>query len=124
MPTEPANKRDLKERTFSFSQRSIDLVKLLPRTLINNKLASQYIRAATSIGANYREADGADSKPEFRHKMGISKKEAKEAYYWLGLIEHANKEFDNERFRKLLKDLIQEAQELILIFSKIVLNLS
>ena len=116
-------KNDLKERTFNFAKQSIDLVKLLPKNLINQRISSQYLDAATAIGAIYREADGADSKRDFKHKMGLSKKEAKESYYWLGLIQHANKDYTNDEFHQLLGELIQEAKELMLIFSKIVYNL-
>lgn len=115
--------KDLKERTFEFSTKSIGLVRLLPNNSVNYHLTNQYLRASTSIGANYREADGADSKKEFKHKMGISKKEAKESYYWLGLIKHANKNIKDSKLQDLIDWLVNEAKELLLIFSKIVSNL-
>lgn len=73
------------------------------------------IRSATSIGANYCEADGAESKKDFKHKIAICKKETKEVKHWLRMISRANCD-KKERTRILWK----EAQELNLIFSKII----
>jgi len=110
-------KRDLKERTFNFSKKSIDLVNKLPKNIVNQTLGKQYLNAATSIGANYREADGAESPRDFLHKTGVIIKEAKESLYWLGLIKYNNKALEID-----VDKLICEAKELILIFSKISLN--
>ena len=76
----PDDKRryDLEERTAQFGEAVIELVKTLLQDPINNPLLSQIVRAATSVGANYMEADGAESKKDFRHKISICKKEAKE----------------------------------------------
>ena len=105
---------DLEERTAQFSDDIIKFVKLLPNTIINRPLIIQLIRAATSVGANYCEADEAESKKDFIHKIGICKKEIKETKYWLRIIANANEEFKND-----LRLLYKEAQELNLIFSKI-----
>ena len=75
------------------------------------------MRAGTSIGANYMEADGAESKKDFQHKIGLCKKEAKETKHWLRMVNHANPQKSIECQR-----LSQEAQELTLIFSSIILS--
>jgi four helix bundle protein len=80
-------------------------------------LISQLVSAGTSVGANYMEADGAESKKDFRHKIGICKKESKETKHWLRMISKANPNKNMECRR-----LSQEAQELTLIFSSIILS--
>jgi four helix bundle protein len=109
---------DLEERTKKFSEDIIVFVKQIPKTIINIPLISQLIKSATSIGANYCEANGASSKKDFKNKIYICKKEARETRYWLELITKANPEFSKEG-----QEYKQEAHELILIFSKIILTL-
>jgi len=104
---------DLEERTAQFAERTIDLMKKLPDNLINRRLIPQLVASAGSLGANYCEASEAESKRDFQHKIGICKKETKESKHWLRLLARANPEF-KEEFRKMW----QEAQELLLIFSK------
>ncbi len=107
---------DLEERTALFGESIIEFVKTLPKNVINNELIRQIVRAGTSVGANYMEADGAESKKDFRHKIAISKKEAKESKHWLRMIAKANPTRKDE-----CKVLWREAQELTLIFSSILL---
>jgi four helix bundle protein len=107
-------KYDLEERTADFGENIIDLAKALPRNPINDELISQIVRSGTSIGANYVEADGAESKRDFRHKIAICKKESKETKHWLRMIAKANPGRKGE-----CKKLWSEAQELTLIFSSI-----
>ncbi len=111
------NKYDLEERTAVFGERIIDLCKTVPKNVVTNPLISQLVRSGTSIGANYCEANGASSKKDFKNKIFICKKEAKETKYWLRLLAKST---------DILKDdcrkLWQEAQELTLIFSKIAAN--
>ncbi len=109
-------KYDLEERTAQFGEAIIELVKAFPQDSIDSPLINQIVRAATSIGANYMEADGAESKKDFRHRISICKKEAKETKHWLRMIAKANPSRRDE-CQKLLK----EAQELSLIFSSILL---
>lgn len=111
-------KNDLEERTLKFSKNSIKFSKKIRRDLINSPMISQFIRSATSIGANYCEAGGASSKRDFRNKIYICKKECRETKYWLELIAENNPELKIES-RKLWK----EAHELTLIFSKTILTL-
>ncbi len=105
---------DLEERTAVFGENIIDFVKTLPKNVINNELIRQIVKAGTSVGANYNEADGAESKKDFRHKIAICKKESKESKHWLRMIARANPSRKNE-----CKQLWIEAQELTLIFSSI-----
>jgi len=107
-------KYDLEERTALFGEAIIEFAKTLPSNIINKPLINQIVRSGTSIGANYMEADGAESKKDFRHKIAICKKESKETKHWLRMIAKANPE-KTEECRKLWT----EAQELTLIFSSI-----
>lgn len=106
---------DLEERTLKFSENIIIFVSRIKRDTITNPLISQLVRSATSIGANYCEANGASSKKDFKNKIYICKKEAKETKYWLQLISKAIPSISDE-----CKNYLKEAQELTLIFSKIV----
>ncbi len=109
---------NLERRTTKFSEDIIIFSRKIKKEVINIPLISQPIRAATSIGANYCEANGASSKKDFKNKIYICKKECKETKYWLEIIAKSNPEL-KEECRKLWK----EAQELTLIFSKIALTL-
>ena len=109
-------KYDLGERTAQFGEAIIELVKTFPQNPINSPLISQLVRAGTSVGANYMEADGAQSKRDFQHKISICKKESKETKHWLRMIAKANPNRRDE-----CQKLSQEAQELSLIFSSILL---
>ncbi len=114
-PNDTKRKYDLAERTAKFGEAIIEFAQVLPDSPINRPLINQIVRSGTSIGANYMEADGAESKKDFYHKIGISKKEAKETLHWLRMIAKANPSAQ-DRCRKLW----QEAHELTLIFSAIV----
>lgn len=104
---------DLEERTAKFAEKVIDLCQRINITPINKKIITQLIGSAGSIGANYCEASEAESKKDFRHKMGIAKKEIKETKHWLRLLAKTNSEIKQE-----IRELWKEAQELLLIFSK------
>jgi four helix bundle protein len=121
MPNQAQNpndkkKYDLEERTAQFGEAIIEFAKILPKDPVNNPLISQLVRAGTSIGANYMEADGAESKKDFQHKISICKKESKETKHWLRMITKANPSRRDE-----CQKLFREAQELSLIFSSILL---
>jgi four helix bundle protein len=108
---------DLEERTAKFGELVIEFMKTLERNEINRPLIGQLVDAGTSVGANYMEADGAESKKDFRHKIAICKKESKEAKHWLRMIRKANPSKGVE-----CNKLWQEAHELTLIFSSIYLS--
>src|SRR4030067_1664616 len=100
-------KYDLEERTARFGENIIEFVGLLMRNEVNRPLISQVVRSSTSIGANYMEADGAESKKDFFHKVALCKKEAKETTHWLRMISKANLSKTTE-----CKKLWNETQEL------------
>ncbi len=110
-------KYDLEERTAVFGEKVIELCKEIPKTVVVAPIISQLVRSGTSIGANYAEANGASSKKDFKNKIFICKKEAKETKYWLRMLAKSAPEL-NVDCRKLW----QESQELTLIFSKIAMN--
>ncbi len=108
-------KFDLGERTASYGENIIKFCHSLCRNGIDDSLVRQLLRAGTSIGANYMEADGALSKQDFRYKIALCRKEAKETQYWLRLVATA---FPAKKSH--LYPLWQEAQELTNIFSAII----
>jgi len=112
--TNNKKKYDLEERTAKFGEEVIDIMRKMPNDLVNQRLIPQLIGSSGSLGANYCEANEAESKRDFQYKIGICKKETKETKHWLRLLAKANPQFSDE-FRKLWS----EAQELLLIFSKI-----
>ena len=111
----PKQKYNLEERTINFSEKIIDFSRKIPYNQITKSLISQLVRAGTSIGANYSEADEASSKKDFINKIAIAKKEAKETKYWLRVIVHTIPELKSEA-----RPLWQEAQELNLILAAII----
>src|SRR3990167_11129982 len=76
----------LRESTVAFSKSVIEFCKNEKLTVINRPMIDQLLRSATSIGANYAEADNAGSRTDFRNKNFIAKKEAAETKYWLNLM--------------------------------------
>ena len=111
-------KYDIEERTAKFGEQIIDFVKTIKESSINSPLIKQIVRSASSIGANYCEANNSSSKKDFRNKIFICKKEASETKHWLRMIARANQEKKSE-----CKLLWKEANELTMIFSKIVSSL-
>lgn len=110
-------KYDLEERTAKFAEDIIELCKKTPKNAVTLPVINQLIRAGTSVGANYREANGASSRKDFKNKIFICKKESKETQYWLRLLAKAIEEFKED-----CSKLRQEAHEFTLIFSKIAFN--
>jgi len=108
-------KYDLEDRTARFGENIIKFAKKIPKNPITTPLISQLVKAGTSVGANYCEADCAESKKDFEHKLGICKKESKESKHWLRMISIAVPELKDEAII-----LWREANELNLIFSSIV----
>lgn len=108
------SKYDLEERTAQFGENIIEFAATFSDNQINRPLINQIVRSGTSIGANYMEADAAESKKDFQHKIGICRKESKETMHWLRMIAKANPTKENE-----CRKLWQEVHELVLIFSSI-----
>lgn len=106
---------DLEERTVAFAENIIDLVRSIKIDAVNSRIIPQLVGSGGSIGANYCEATEGESKKDFIHKIGICKKEIKETRHWLRLLARSNPEKKNE-----IRPLWKEAQEFLLIFSKII----
>lgn len=106
---------DLEERTAKFGEAVVGLAKRVPKTTVTIPIISQLVRAGTSVGANYCEAIGASSRKDFRNKIYICKKEIQETKYWLRILATAEPAFKDDT-----RELWKEAQELTLIFTKIV----
>ena len=103
----------IKEKSFAFALEAIALYKLL---IAKNEyvLSKQFLRSATSIGANVEEADAAISKKDFISKMSVARKEARETLYWLKLLEAS--EFIQHDFTEIKN----HSEELIKILTAIV----
>ncbi len=108
-------KYDLEERTAKFGEDIIRFCKKISRNPVNDSLITQLVKAGTSVGANYCEADDAESKLDFNHKIGICKKESRETKHWLRMIVVPVPELREEARR-----LWVEAKELNLIFNAII----
>ena len=80
------NKAELEQRTKEFSLILIRFLQSLPKNYLGEVLGRQLLKSGTSIGANYREANRAESKADFIHKLAIGEKEASETLYWLELL--------------------------------------
>ena len=80
---------DLEERTAVFGEALIDFCLAVPANPVTAPIINQLVRAGTSVGANYCEADDAESKKDFRHKIALCRKEARETKYWLRMIAKA-----------------------------------
>lgn len=106
---------DLEERTAIFGEQIIELCKKIRQDAITKPPVQQLVRSATSIGANYMEANGASSKKDFTNKIFICKKEAQETKHWLRMLASCLPEI-----RQDIRKLWSECQELTLIFQKIV----
>jgi len=111
-------KYDLGERTAKFGEDIIEFCKSLKESTVNVPLIKQLVRSGTSIGANYCEANEASSKQDFKNKIHICKKEVQETKFWLRMIVKSNPET-----KETAKGLWKEAQELTLIFSRIISSL-
>jgi four helix bundle protein len=98
--------------TFAFSLKIIAFTELLESKKKFN-MANQLFKSGTSIGANVRDAQGAESKDDFRHKCKVAYKEAEETEYWLSLCKYA----ENYPFEQ---NMLDETQSIIKILGKII----
>jgi four helix bundle protein len=103
---------DLEERLIDFAVRIIRIAESLPKTKVGNHVAGQLIRCGTSPASNYGEAQGAESRSDFIHKMKICLKELRETRVWLLIIIRA----DLLKPASKLDPLVNENNELIAIF--------
>ncbi|PIR92467.1 four helix bundle protein [Candidatus Falkowbacteria bacterium CG10_big_fil_rev_8_21_14_0_10_44_15] len=105
---------DLEKRTAKFGEDIIKFAKKIPVNSVTQRLIPQLVGSGTSTGANYCEADDAESNKDFKHKIGICKKESRETKHWLRMVAAAVPEFIDEARLHW-----QEAHELNLIFNSI-----
>jgi four helix bundle protein len=108
---------DLGERLLEYGARVIKLVDALPKNIIGRRIGDQLLRSGTSVGANYEEAQAAESKNDFIHKLQISLKELRESNYWLRLLAKSGI-LNESQFR----DILDESNQLLAILSKAVLT--
>ena len=105
---------DLEERTAQFGKAIVRFAKRIPVTPATEPLISQLVRAGTSVGANYCEADDAGSRKEFRYRISVCKRESRESKHWLRMIAVAVPTLADEARMQW-----REAKELHLIFAAI-----
>lgn len=111
-------KNDLQERLFDFVVRVFKFLRTLPNTPEYSVIRYQLLKASSSTGANYEEAQAGSSRADFTHKVEISLREMRESNYWLRLIEAT---CDKQKVNIIELDyLIKESGELKLILGSIV----
>lgn len=106
------NRNQLESRTLLFALKIIEFVATLPKGKTGEVVEFQLVKAGTSVGANYREANRAASRNDFIYKLGIVEKESSESLYWLELCEAASL-----GAIELRRWLLQESRELLAIFT-------
>ena len=108
------DKFELEKRTKQFALKIIEFVATLPQTRTCAIIEYQLVKAGTSVGANYREGNRAESRADFIHKIAIVEKESSESGFWLEICDEAN--LGNIEKRTWL---LQESRELLAIFTSI-----
>jgi len=105
----------IKDKSFAFAVRVVKVYKFLTSEKKEFVMSKQLLRSGTAIGALYREAEQAESKADFIHKMAIAQKECNETLYWLELL-RATDYLEKEAFESLHSD----ANELIRLITSII----
>lgn len=113
MNRKPTTKYDLEDRLIEFAVRIIDTAEALPKTVACKNLGGQIVRSGTSPALNYAEAQSAESKADFVHKMKVCLKELRETFVCLKIIQRKGY-FQETR----LDPLLNENNELVSIFVK------
>ncbi len=118
MPVETKPK-DIRKRSFDYTLRAVKLYQHLQKQGDGAGwiLGKQYLRAASSIGANIEEAEAGETRADFVHKLGIARKEARESLYWLRLLAESGIVPKNQ-----LNPLMQETEELVAVITAIILK--
>jgi len=106
------DKVELEKRTKAFALKIIVFAATLPHSKTGSIIEYQLVKAGTSVGANYREANRAESRNDFIHKIGIVEKEASESRYWMEICDEACLGDSTQRAW-----LLQESSELLAIFT-------
>lgn len=112
-------RRDIRKRTFQYSLRAIKLYHALQEAKDGAGwvIGKQFLRAATSIGANVEEAQAGETRADFVHKYGIAQKEARETIYWLGLLAEGA-----IVPKRRLTSLMKETEEIYAVIAAIIRN--
>jgi four helix bundle protein len=110
-------KERLEQRTLEFSVALLNFLARLPDKRVFWVIATQLAKCGTSIGANYREANRAESKADFVHKIGIVEKESSETVYWLTVLSRVG--FLDRGLLPEVDGLLKEASELLALFATI-----
>lgn len=109
---------NIQERTFLFACRIIDFCRpLLDNPGLFRELGRQLLRSGTSVGANVEEAQGGETKADFRHKIAIARKESLETRYWLRLIM-----FADDGLTTRVAPLLNEVTEIVAVLTSIKKN--
>ena len=111
--------REIRARTFAYALRAVKLYQYMQKKKDGAGwiLGKQYLRAATSIGANLAEAQAGESRADFIHKLGIAQKEGRENLFWLQLLA------ESQLVGKVrLRPLILETEELVAVITAILVN--
>lgn len=114
---ESSKENILRDKSFKFAVRIIHLYKYLVEQKKEFILSKQLLRSGTSVGANVREANSAESKPDFIHKLSISQKEIDETLYWLELLKETSYLTENE-----FSSIYSEAEEIIKLLKRSILT--
>ena len=119
MKDESGKPQDIRERSFQYALRAINLFRATQtrKDAAGRILGKQFLRSATSIGANIEEAQSGESRADFIHKFGIAQKEARESSYWLRLIAESG-----IVPRRQMEPLIHETNELISVITAIIVR--
>ena len=96
----------VKEKSFAFAVRVIKLYQFLCEQKKEYVLSKQLLRSGTSVGALVREAEHAETKNDFKHKMGIAQKEINETIYWIELLQETNY-ITQEQFESINSDAVE-----------------
>ena len=107
--------KEFNERLLHYGVRVIKVVEFLPRTLTGRRIGDQLLRSGISVGAHYEEAQAAESREDFVHKLQIALKELRESNYWLRLLSLSGTTSPDR-----LKELIEESNQLRAMLSKAV----
>lgn len=110
-------KIELEKRTVAFSVAVLRTLRKIPVGIESRNIKDQLARSSTAIGANYREANRAESRSDFLHKISVVAKEASESEYWLLLLKELSPNVSE------ISQVLIEAGELVRIFDKIRLTI-
>jgi len=114
-----SNPKDIRTRSLQYALRAVKLYQHLQKQKDGAGwiIGKQYLRSATSIGANVEEAQAGESRGDFIHKLGIARKETRESLYWLNLLEKSGLVSSRR-----VTPLIRETKELLNVITAIILR--